>query len=148
MLYGGLLHPQILETIARSGHHGRILIADGNYPASTTLGPNAKLVSLNLSPGVVSTTQILDAILAAVPIDFAYVMDYEREGPYALTEDPPVWGEFSKILEARKSRAKLKLIDKWQFYKEVSCPGHILTIQSADLRIFANLILDLGVRME
>lgn len=148
MLKCGLLHPQILETIARAGHHGRILIADGNYPASTTLGPNAKLVSLNLSPGVVSTTQILDAVLSSVPIDFAYVMDYEREGPYALTEDPPVWAEFSRILEARQSRAKLKLIDKWQFYKEVACPSHILTIQSADLRIFANLILDIGVRQE
>jgi len=148
MLKSRLLHPEILEAIARSGHHGRILIADGNYPASTTLGPNAKLVHLNLMPGVVNTTEILDAILSAVPIDFAYVMDYEREGPYALKEDPPVWAEFAKILEAHKSRAKLKLIDKWQFYKEVSVPSHILTVQSADLRIFANLILDIGVRME
>lgn len=49
MLKHALLHPEILESIARSGHHGRILLADGNYPASTTLGPNAKLVSLNLS---------------------------------------------------------------------------------------------------
>ena len=52
MLKHTLLHPEILHAIARAGHHGRILLADGNYPASTTLGPNATLVSLNLSPGV------------------------------------------------------------------------------------------------
>ena len=53
MLKHTLLHPAILAAIARAGHHGRIVIADGNYPASTTLGPSAELVSLNLMPGVV-----------------------------------------------------------------------------------------------
>ena len=35
MLKHTLLHPEILHAIARAGHHGRILLADGNYPAST-----------------------------------------------------------------------------------------------------------------
>jgi L-fucose mutarotase len=94
MLKHTLLHPAILAAIARAGHHGRIVIADGNYPASTTLGPSAELVSLNLMPGVVDACQVLESILSAVPIDFAYVMDYERTGPYALTEDPPAWHDF------------------------------------------------------
>jgi len=38
MLKTQLLHPDILAIIARAGHHGKILIADGNYPASSTLG--------------------------------------------------------------------------------------------------------------
>ena len=67
MLKHTLLHPEILHAIARAGHHGRILLADGNYPASTTLGPNATLVSLNLSPGVVTVCQVLDAILGHMP---------------------------------------------------------------------------------
>jgi len=50
MLKHELLHPKILEVIARAGHSSQVLIADGNYPASTTLGPKAELVSLNLSP--------------------------------------------------------------------------------------------------
>jgi len=147
MLKHALLHPDLLESIARSGHHGRILLADGNYPASTTLGPNAKLVSLNLSPGIVTVSQVLDAILATVPVEKAFVMDYERTGPYALAKDPPVWEEFRTIMRNHKLPCELQLVEKWQFYKEVSVPSHILTVQTADTQIFANLVLDIGVRM-
>ena len=45
----------------------QVLIADGNYPASSAIGPNAELVSLNLMPGVVTCTQVLQAILSAIP---------------------------------------------------------------------------------
>ena len=147
MLKHTLLHPEILHAIARAGHHGRILLADGNYPASTTLGPNARLVSLNLSPGVVTVCQVLDAILATVPIEKAFVMDYERTGPYALREDPPVWNDFRGLLKKHGLAFDLQLVEKWQFYKEVTVPSHILTVQTADTQIFANLVLDIGVRM-
>ena len=50
MLKNRLLHPDILAALGRAGHGSKVLIADGNYPFSTTLGPNAMLVSLNLSP--------------------------------------------------------------------------------------------------
>jgi hypothetical protein len=36
------------------GTLSKIWIAGGNYPAWNTLGPNADLVSLHLSPGVVN----------------------------------------------------------------------------------------------
>ena len=52
MLKTQLLHPDILRACARAGHHAKILIADGNYPASTKKGPNAELVCLNLAPGL------------------------------------------------------------------------------------------------
>ena len=48
MLKTPLIHPDILRALGRAGHGSQILIADGNYPAGTTLGPNAELVSLNL----------------------------------------------------------------------------------------------------
>jgi len=148
MLKTQLLHPEILATIARAGHHGKILIADGNYPASSTLGPNATLVSLQLMPGVPTVTQVLQAILATVPIDRANTMDYERSGPYALTEDPPVWPQFRKTIKDAGLKLELEPIEKWQFYKEVATPDHILTIQTADQQRFANLLLTIGVRMD
>ncbi len=52
MLKSKLLHPDILSVIGRCGHHAKILIADGNYPASSKIGPRAELVCLQLSPGV------------------------------------------------------------------------------------------------
>ena len=51
MLKSRLLHPEILEALGRAGHSSKILIADGNYPSAIQLGPGARLVSLNLSPG-------------------------------------------------------------------------------------------------
>src|SRR3954452_15715934 len=107
MLKTQLLHPDILATIARGGHHGRILIADGNYPASSTLGPNAKLVSLQLMPGVPTVTQVLQAILATVPIDRANTMDYDRTAQSPLSEHPPVWPQFRQAIKAAGLKLEL-----------------------------------------
>ena len=89
MLKGKLIHPQILETLGRAGHSSQVLIADGNYPFASKLGPNARLVNLNLSPGVVTCPQVLEALVTAIPIEAACVMQYATTGPYALKADPP-----------------------------------------------------------
>jgi L-fucose mutarotase len=148
MLKHRLIHPKINEVLGRAGHHGKILIADGNYPASSTLGPNAELVSLNLMPGVVTCTQVLQAVLSAIPIEAANTMDYERTGPYALNADPPVWDEYRRTIREAGLSVELKPIEKWNFYKAVTTPDHVLTIQTADQQRFANLLLTIGVRMD
>ncbi len=148
MLRHQLIHPKINEVLGRAGHHGKVLIADGNYPASSTLGPNAELVSLNLMPGVVTCTQVLQALLSAVPVEAANTMMYETTGPYALTEDPPVWPEYRRELKAAGLNLELEPIEKWEFYKAVATPSHVLTIQTADQQRFANLLLTMGVRMD
>ncbi len=51
MLRGNLIHPDILETLGRSGHGSKVLIADGNYPFRTKLGPNARAGQLKPEPG-------------------------------------------------------------------------------------------------
>src|SRR3954470_16851848 len=120
MLKHDLIHPTILQVIASAGHHGKILIADGNYPASSTLGPNAELVSLNLAPGIVTCTQVLETLLTALPVEEANTMMYETTGPSALTEDPPVWAEYRRAIAAARVSLELKPIEKWAFYKAVS----------------------------
>src|SRR3954454_859803 len=119
MLKHQLIHPQINEILGKAGHHSKILIADGNYPASSKRGPRAELVCLNLMPGVVSCTQVLQAILSAVPIEEFNTMQYETTGPYALSEDPPVWAEYRAALKAAGLQLDLKPIEKWDFYKAV-----------------------------
>ncbi len=146
MLRHQLLHPKINEVLGRAGHHGKILIADGNYPASSTLGPNAELVSLNLSPGLVTCGQVLAALVSAIPIDIANTMQPETSGQYAMSTDPPVWAEFRQILKAGGLMIDLEPIEKWAFYEAVRTPDHVLTIQTADQGLFANLLVSIGVR--
>jgi L-fucose mutarotase len=148
MLKHRLIHPKINEVLGRAGHHGKVLIADGNYPVSSALGPNAEIVSLNLMPGVVTCTQVLQAILSAIPVERANTMTPEQAGPYALNEDPPVWAEYRRELKAAGLTLDLEPIEKWDFYKAVATPDHILTIQTADQQRFANLLLTIGVRMD
>ena len=148
MLRHRLIHPKINEVLGRAGHHSKVLIADGNYPASSTLGPRAELVSLNLMPGVVNCTQVLEALLSAMPFERANTMMYEKTGPYALNEDPPVWANYRKAMKDAGLKLELEPIEKWEFYKSVSTPDHVLTIQTADQQRFANLLLTMGVRMD
>lgn len=146
MLKGTLIHPQILRALGRAGHGSRVLIADGNYPFSTKLGPNAELVSLNLSPGVVSCTSVLEAIVTAIPIESAAVMAAARSGPYAQEKPPEIWDKFRSILHrATGVEFELEEIERLQFYETAGSPDVALTIATGEQRIFANLLLTIGV---
>jgi L-fucose mutarotase len=147
MLKYRLLHGPITEILAGAGHHAKVLIADGNYPASTARGLEAEVISLALSPGLVNCTQVLEALLSAIPIEEANTMAYETTGPYALQADPPVWAEYRRVLAEAKLNLELKPIEKWAFYEAVRSVDHVLTIQTADEQRFANLLLTIGVRM-
>lgn len=146
MLKTTLIHPDILRVVARAGHHAKILIADGNYPASTKRGPNAEVISLNLSPGVVTVEQVLRALLSAVPIDHVNTMGIPPDDPYAQQGEPPVWNDYRRALADSGSRLKLEPILKWDFYKHVESPDHVLTIQTADQSLWANVLLTVGCR--
>jgi L-fucose mutarotase len=102
---------------------------------------------MNLMPGVISCPQALEAILSAIPIEAAYTMDYERTGPYALAEDPPVWADYRRLIQNVGLSLQLQPVEKWDFYKHVAHPDHVLTIQTADQQRYANLLLHAGVRM-
>lgn len=146
MLNTQLLHPEILRVVAQAGHHSQILIADGNYPAATKKGPNATLVSLNLAPGIVTVAQVLRALLSAVPVDFINTMGIPADDAYAKKGEPPVWNEFREEIKRAKLKLKLEPILKWDFYKQVESPDHVLTIQTADQALWANVLLTMGCR--
>jgi L-fucose mutarotase len=146
MLKHQLIHPKINEVLGRAGHHSKILIADGNYPASTKRGPNAELVCLNLSPGCVTVAQVLRALLSAVPVDHVNTMGIPADDPYAQHGEPPVWADYRAVLAECGSVAKLEPILKWDFYKAVESPDHVLTIQTGDQSLWANVLLTMGCR--
>jgi L-fucose mutarotase len=147
MLKSTLLHPDILRVLARGGHHSKILIADGNYPAVNKKGPNAELVCLQLIPGVPSVSQVLRAILNTIPIDHINTMGIPPDDPYAKFGEPPIWAELRAITAEAGLPIEVSPISKWDFYKAVESPDHILTIQTADQALWANVLLSVGVRV-
>ena len=74
MLLTELLHPEILAALAGAGHGSTVLLADGHYPASTAVGRQARTVYLNLTPGVLDVSSVLDVLLRTIPIETAAVM--------------------------------------------------------------------------
>ncbi|HTI70051.1 MAG TPA: RbsD/FucU family protein [Candidatus Limnocylindria bacterium] len=146
MIKHHLIHPDINAIIARAGHHAKILIADGNYPVSTKKGPNAQIVHLNLAPGLVTVAQVLEVILTAAPVDQVHLMGIPPDDSYAKKGEPPVWAEFRKIVTAAGIENPVTTIDKWDFYKAVESNDHVLTIQTGDQALWANVLLSLGCR--
>ena len=146
MLKHQLIHPKINEVLGLAGHYSTVLIADGNYPAFNTRGPRSELVSLNLAPGVVNCTEVLKALVTAIPVQTANTMQYQTSGPFALTEEPPVWNQFRAVLKNAAVEVALEPIEQFEFYKTVSQPEHVLTIQTGDQALYANLLLTIGVR--
>jgi len=135
MLKQRLTHPHILEALASAGHGARILIADGNYPASTQYGENTELVYLNLAPGKLGVIEVLDIILTAVPVEAATVMEPD-EGT-----EPQIFQEFRSFLPG----LGLNKLNRYEFYEEASSPDTCLCIVTGEQRIYANILLTLGV---
>jgi L-fucose mutarotase len=144
MLRSPLQHPEILCALARAGHGSKVLIADGHFPASTMLGPNARLVHLNLAPGNVGAVAILEVLAQAVALEKAEVMATLKTGPYALKGEPPIWKSFRKAL-APAGVASLDPIAREGFYAAARSPDVALVIQSGETAIYANVLLTVGV---
>ncbi|HVT89016.1 MAG TPA: RbsD/FucU family protein [Tepidisphaeraceae bacterium] len=141
MLKGQLIHPHIIAALGKAGHGSKVLISDGNYPHWTKRGPNAEVVYLNLTPGQPTVTDVLKVLVNAISIEAAEVMDYARTGPYALKNDPPIWEEFRELLPG----LNLTKIERLKFYDAAGTPDICLTIATGEQRIYANLLLTIGV---
>jgi len=132
-----LLHPEILSVLGGAGHGSKILIADGNYPFATRVHPNARRVYLNLAPGLVSVTDVLRVLVTAIPIEAVHVMLTDSG------EAPPIHNEFRIILPPELN---LQPLNRHAFYDAVRLdPDTALVIATGEQRIFANIILTIGV---
>ncbi|WP_431775167.1 RbsD/FucU domain-containing protein [Streptomyces cucumeris] len=136
MLLTELLHPGILESLAGSGHGARVLLTDGHYPASTAIGERARTVHLNLAPGLLDVTTVLDVLLRVLPVESAQAM----VGP-AGDPEPPALTEYRTLL----APVPLRTLGRFEFYDAARSPDLALAIVTADLRTYANLLLTIGV---
>ncbi|MBC8102010.1 MAG: RbsD or FucU transport [Cytophagales bacterium] len=137
MLKTTLLHPEILYALGAAGHGSRVLISDGNYPHTTGSNPAASKVFLNLAPGILSVTEILSVIAQAIPIESVNVM------ATADGSEPPIWAEFRTLLPG----SILEPLERFTFYEAASKEEVALVIASGEQRIYANILLTIGVVM-
>ena len=136
MLKYELTHPEILASLARAGHGSQVLIADGNYPFTTGSNPAAAHVYLNLTHGSAPVDDVLAILVDAVVIEAAHVMMPES-GP-----EPPIFESFRCILG---QEVDLQLLGRFAFY-EAACGSDVaLVIATGEQRIYANILLTLGV---
>jgi L-fucose mutarotase len=138
MLKTKLLHPEILQALGSAGHGSKVLIADGNYPFGTRSSPAAKRVYLNLAPGLVTVTDVLRVLVDAIPIEAAEVMMPESG------IEPSIFADFRQILP--KDLA-LKPLGRFQFYDAARDPDTALVVATGEQRIYANILLTIGVVM-
>lgn len=135
MLLTKLTHPTILNALGRMGHGSQVLIADGNFPFITGSNPTAEHVFLNLRPGLVTVTDVLDALISAIPLEAAHVMQ-PNDG-----SEPAIFTEFRQMLPA----LQLQPVERFAFYDMARGRDVGLVIATGEARIYANLLLTLGV---
>jgi L-fucose mutarotase len=135
MLTYDLIHPEILRALGESGHGAQVLIADGNYPLVTRSNPAARRVYLNLAPDLLRVTDVLRVLRGAIPIEAAHVMTPDT-GP-----EPPIFADFRELLPA----VALQGLGRFVFYDAARGPDLALAIATGERRVYANLLLTIGV---
>lgn len=138
MIRGQLLHPGILAALARAGHGSTVLISDGNFPHDTAPAPRAMRVYLNLSPGRLTVSEVLSAVVSAIPVEAAAVMS--PEDPTAA--EPASHAELQALLPADIVAERLP---RNAFYDATRADTLALVVATADQRPYANVILTIGV---
>ena len=135
MLRFPLIHPPLLAALASAGHGGKILLADANYPHSTNVSARATLIHLNVSPGLVMVDQVLEPLLAAVPIEAATVM---------RPDDGSTPAAFATYKTLLGGDIPLEKVGRHQFYAACREPDLAICVATGDSRLYTNLLLTIG----
>lgn len=136
MLKFKLTHPTILQALGAAGHGSKVLIADSNYPFSTGSHPAAEKVYLNLAPGIVKVTEVLQVLTEAIPIEAAHAIAPDTGG------EPPIFAEYRAILPAD---LPLQTLGRFPFYEAARAVDTALVIATGEQRTWACILLTIGV---
>lgn len=135
MLRTTCTHPTILNALGSIGHGSMVLIADSNFPFGTHSNPAAARVFLNLRPGLVNATDVLETLITAIPIEAAHVMQPDDGST------PDIFHEFGALLPG----IELQRLERFPFYDLAHQSEVGLVIATGEARVYANLMLTIGV---
>ncbi|POT57819.1 RbsD/FucU transporter [Citrobacter amalonaticus] len=132
MIKSEIIHPDLLQALALCGHKANILITDANYSFLTNSSPQARIIWLNFTPGMIGSVVILEKILGYINVEKATLM-----------ASPP---EFDNTIE-REYRGLLsepiefEHVERNAFYSLAKSSDTLLVIASGETRRFANILL-------
>lgn len=132
-----IISPELLKTIAEMGHGDELVIGDCNFPAASM---GKRCVRADGHRG----TDLLDAILRLFPldtfVDAPVTLMAVPEG--ALDGDPPIWREFSQIVEKNQPGIKSEKIDRFAFYDRAK--NAYATVSTGEKALYACVIIKKG----
>ncbi len=135
MLRFPLIHPPLLAALGAAGHGARVLLADANYSHSTNINAHTTLIHLNLRAGLVTVDQVLEPVLAAVPVEAVTVMRPDDGST------PTVWDRYRELLGPE---LELELLGRLDFYAACREPDLAVCVATGDDRLYANVLLTVG----
>lgn len=130
-----LLTGELLAILCDMGHGDEIVIADANFPASSTA---RRLIRL---PGI-SATDVVTAVLSVFPLD-----DFVERPAAAMDapgEHPAIYPEYESIIRKGEGRSiALQPMERFAFYDRAKAAYAV--IATGERRLYANIILRKGV---
>ncbi|WP_377194108.1 RbsD/FucU family protein [Ruegeria meonggei] len=133
-----ILSPDLLHALRAMGHGDEIVIADANFPGSST-GPDC------IRADGSSASEVLRAILSVMPLDTfvpdpALTMQVVGE-PEAI---PEAVADFQTIIdEVADNGAHIQGLERFAFYDRAATAFAI--VQTGERRLYGNIILKKGV---
>ncbi len=132
-----LLGPDLLHALRSMGHGDEIVIADGNFPASTQ-GP--KVVRADGLGG----EALLEAILTHMPLDtYAPAAAFRM----AVVEDPDrlpaICRSYQSIVDRLAGPFVVAPLERFAFYERAAKAAYI--VASGERAAYANILLKKGV---
>jgi L-fucose mutarotase len=133
-----LLTPDLLKILAEMGHGDELVIGDANFPAQSM---GQRCVRMDGLGGV----ELLNAVLSLLPLD-TFVeapVNLMQVAPGSMDGNPPIWNDFSAVVEKHQPGIKIGQIERFAFYdrarKAYAC------VATSERSLYACIILKKGV---
>nr|WP_321250384.1 RbsD/FucU domain-containing protein [uncultured Ruegeria sp.] len=133
-----LLSPDLLHALRSMGHGDDIVIADANFPGSST-GPEC------LRADGSSASDILRAVLSVMPLD-NFVPDPALTMQVVGNPEsiPEAVADFQSIIhQTADNPVEIQSLERFAFYERASQAFAI--VQTGERRLYGNIILKKGV---
>lgn len=133
-----ILSPDLLHILRAMGHGDELVIADANFPATSTGQRITRLDGLE-------ATRILQAVLSVMPLD-NFVSDPALT--MQMVEDPsatpPVVALFQDIInDVADHPAQIQSLERFAFYQRAK--SAFAVVQTGEQRLYGNIIVKKGV---